>query len=197
MRARTVNGSPSVPHPVRATLPLLVLAIVGLALVAAPELPVYVGPIVAGLFVAGAVARFAGSYHDLRQLRAGIDKIILRNPDRVPSSLVAWRGEELVALPSRRTLAREIERIVRASNQASLPNAVPVNRALVRAHDEELRALADRLSDPTQNVAARGVLLVRALLDEASSPIYDRDRSGSLSGDLARITRALDGRQTT
>jgi hypothetical protein len=193
MRAHTVDGSPNVPHPVRATLPLLVLAVVGLALVAAPELPDYVGPIVAGIFAAGALARFAGSYQDLRQLRAGIDRIILRNPDREPSGLVVWRSEELTTLASRRVLAHEIERLVRASNHASLPNAVPVNRPLVRAHEDDLRALAERLADPTRNVSARGVLLVRVLLGDPEGPLYERERSDDLAGELERIARALDG----
>jgi hypothetical protein len=178
----------------RSTLPLLALAVVGLGLVVAPELPAYVGPIVAGIFAAGALARFASSYQDLRRLREGIDRIILRNPGREPSGLVVWRSEELTALAHRRALARELERIVRASNGGSLPNAVPVNRLLVRKHEDELRGLAERLGDPTGNVAARGVLLVHALLERVDSPLYDRDRSGALDGDLDRIDAALDGR---
>ena len=164
------------------------------ALATAPELSPFVGVLVAGLFVAAAAARFAGSYHDLRELRSATDRIILRSDDLQPSALVVWRSGELTSIAHRRALAGDIRRILRASNERVLPGAMPLNRRLVRANEDELRELADRLEGSVRDLNPRGVLLVEALLSNADSPLYDRDRSHRFARELKAISRALDAR---
>jgi hypothetical protein len=181
----------NVPNPLGAAIPLLALAGLALLLDAAPDLPWQVGIGVAALFAAAALARFAQHRLTVRQLRRVADQLILRAGTRAGASpLVAWRTLELTSEQHRRLVAREAARLARELDAATLPGAVPLNRAAARCHRPELEALAEHLEGEPA-VDARGVLLVEQLLSSPSSPLYDRQAAADLGVQLRRATAAL------
>ena len=183
----------NVPNPLGAAAPLLVLAVVALALDAAPDLPWEGGIAVAGLFLSAAVVRLVQKWIAVRRLRSIADRIILRNGDRPTASpLVAWRSAELTSRRHRRAVAAEAARLARDLDASTLPGAVPLNRSAVRPYRQELEALAATL-DGDQPIGARGVLLAQRFLSSPASPLYDRAAADSLGPRLQRVITTLQG----
>ncbi len=181
----------NVPDPLAAALPFLALAVVALALEAAPDLPWETGVAVASLFAAAALVRFAQGWIAVRRLRSIADRIILRGGDRSTASpLVAWRAAELTSPRHRRVVGAEVGRLARELDASTLPGAVPLNRSVVRPYRQELEALAAAL-DGSQPVGARGMLLVEQLLSSPASPLYDRAAADTLEPRLRRVLSAL------
>jgi len=165
-------GSLDLPRPGRAALPLVALALVALALEAAPDLRL-AGVAAAGCFVLAAVVRAGRARAELRMVRRSADRLILADANAAEGSdIVRWRTLELVAPESREGLARELERTLRASDPARLPSASPLRRGVARRHQELLQRVEERMLDG-RPVTARGVLLLRRLLREPGSPLYD------------------------
>jgi hypothetical protein len=181
-----------VPNPVGAAAPLFALAVLGLLLEAAPDLPWAVGVGVAGLFVGAGLARLAQQWLVVRKLRRIADQLILRGSGRgtAPSSLVAWRTSELTSTGHRRAVADEATRLVHELDAASLPGAVPLNRVAARPFRDELGLLAATLAGDA-SVTARGVLLAERLLTSPRSPLYDRNSAERLGAELRRVRGAL------
>ena len=100
-------------------------------------------------------------------------------------ALLAWRAGELTSVEGREQLAASIGRLERSAASAYLPGSAPLNRGAVRSQRQQLDAIADRLLQP-EPVSARGVLLVRRLLDDAAGPLYDRSRTSELARELRR-----------
>jgi hypothetical protein len=181
----------NVPNPLGATAPLLVLAVVALALDAAPDLPWEAGVAVSGLFVSAAAVRFTQKWIAVRRLRAIADRIILRNGDRPTASpLVAWRAAELTSRRHRRSVAAAASRLARELSASSLPGAVPLNRSVVRPYRQELEALAATL-DGKQPIGASGMLLAERFLSSPASPLYDRAAADTLGPRLHRVITTL------
>ncbi len=181
----------NVPNPLGAAAPLLVLAVVALALDAAPDLPWEAGVAVSGLFVSAAAVRFTQKWIAVRRLRAIADRIILRNGDRPTASpLVAWRAAELTGRRHRRSVAAAASRLARELSASSLPGAVPLNRSVVRPYRQELEALAATL-DGKQPIGARGMLLAERFLSSPASPLYDRAAADTLGPRLHRVITTL------
>src|SRR5215471_17479787 len=129
-------GSLDLPRPGRAALPLVALALVALALEAAPDLRL-AGVAAAGCFVLAAVVRAGRARAELRMVRRSADRLILADANAAEGSdIVRWRTLELVAPESREGLARELERTLRASDPARLPSASPLRRGVARRHQE-------------------------------------------------------------
>jgi hypothetical protein len=182
------------PRPGAAALPLLLLAAVSIALVAAPELPWAVGVAAAALFLVAAAGRAIQRYLELRRLRATADRLILRDDARLPKSpFLEWRAQELTGAARRKALARSLRHVVREVDAAVLPGASPLNRRAARRYAERFAELARLLDEPAQEVSARGMLLVEALLTDSASPLYDRSRADRLAHDIDRATRTLIG----
>jgi hypothetical protein len=95
----------------------------------------------------------------------------------------------------RHALATDVRRMLHASDANLLPGAVPLTRPAVRRNREALRDLAERLDDPTRDVAPRGVLLAERLLCDIDGPIFNPSRASDLPVELAHVARALDPRR--
>ena len=109
-----------------------------------------------------------------------------------PPLRLAWRVEELVAAKNRLDLAHTIRSLVRDAGPRYLPSASPVNRTAVRSESDMLLAIATRLADVRQRVAARGVILVDRLLLDGTGPLYDRARAPELHALLVAALAALE-----
>lgn len=128
----------------------------------------------------------------LRAARWAADAELMRRES--PPLRLAWRVEELVTPKNRLELARTLRSLVRDAGARYLPSASPVNRLAVRAEAHTLLAIADRLADLEQTVAARGVVLVERLLVDGFSPLYDRESVDDLPGYLDAALAALEPR---
>jgi hypothetical protein len=180
------------PNPTRSALAFGVLCAAALALDAAPSLPWGAGVVAAGLFAAAGTARTLHERRELAAVRRSADKLIVQSPtSRDASELVRWRCAELTARQARDALRREVERTLRSLDPGRLPSASPLRRPEARANERLLRGLAARLGDE-RPVAARGVLLARALLRDPSSPLYADASSTALAQSIRRVLGALE-----
>src|SRR5690348_4474075 len=178
------------PRPGRAALPLLALVLVALVLEAEPALRL-AGLAAAACFALAAAVRAERARGELRAIRRTADRLILADQHAVEGSdIVRWRTLELVAPGTRRALARELEQTLRRIDPARLPSASPLRRGVARRHEEMLRRLEERLLDD-RPVTACGVLLLRQLLREPGSPLYD-DRAGDLSRAIGHVLVELE-----
>jgi hypothetical protein len=183
-------GRLELPRPGRAALPLVALAVVALALEASPQLRV-AGLVAAACFALAAAVRAERARAELRAIRRTADRLILASATGVEGSdIVRWRTLELVAPPTRQGLARELEQTLGRVDPARLPSASPLRRGVARRHEQMLRRLEARMLDG-RPVTARGVLLLRRLLREPDSPLYD-EHAGDLSRALARVLVELE-----
>jgi hypothetical protein len=183
-------GGVDLPRPGRAALPLLVVALVALALEAAPQLRL-AGVAAAACFALAAAIRAERARAELRAIRRSADRLILASAVGVEGSdVVRWRTLELVDPATRQGLARELDQTLRSVDPSRLPSASPLRRGVARRHGEMLRRLEERMLDG-RPVTARGVLKLRRLLRDPASPLYD-DHAGDLSRALARVLVALE-----
>jgi hypothetical protein len=171
-------------------LPLLALVLAALALEAAPELRL-AGLAAAGCFAFAAAIRAERARAELRAIRRTADRLILADPYAAEGSeIVGWRTLELVSLGTRRGLARELEQTLRSIDPVRLPSASPLRRGVARRHEEMLRKLHERMLDG-RPVTARGMLLLRRLLHEPGSPLYD-EHASDLSRAIVRVLVELE-----
>jgi hypothetical protein len=183
-------GALELPRPGRAAVPLVALALVALALEAAPELRL-AGAAAAACFALAAAVRAERARAELRAVRRTADRLILVDAHSAEGSdIVRWRMLELVAPDSRRRLGQELERTLRRSDPGRLPSASPLRRGLARRHRELLQRLEERMLDD-RPVTARGVLLLGRLLREPGSPLYD-EHAGDLSRAISTVLLELE-----
>jgi hypothetical protein len=183
-------GALELPRPSRAALPLVALAVLALALEAAPELRL-AGAAAAGCFALAAAVRAERARAELRAVRRTADRLILADSHGAEGSeIVRWRMLELVAPDSRVELAQELDRTLRRSDPSRLPSASPLRRGLARRQREQLQRLEERMLDG-RPVTARGVVLLRRLLREPGSPLYD-EHAGDLSRAIATVLVELE-----
>jgi hypothetical protein len=97
-----------------------------------------------------------------------------------------------ISTRSRKSLARSLEGVIRSLDPKLLPGAAPLNRAGLWLYVPELRALADRVGDLDRPASRRGLQLVRNLLTDGGSPLYDRDRIDELPATVKTILVALE-----
>ena len=93
---------------------------------------------------------------------------------------------------SRKALARSLEGVITSLDPNRLPGASPLNRAGLRPYVPELRALAERVGDLDRPASRRGLQLVRTLLTDGGSPLYDRERIHELPATIKTIAVALE-----
>jgi hypothetical protein len=178
------------PRPGRAALPLVALAVVALALEAAPQLRL-AGAAAAACFALAAVVRAERARAELRGVRRTADRIILADAHGAKgSAIVRRRMLELVAPSSRQALAAEVARTLRRIDPSRLPSASPLRRGLARRDCDLLERLEQRMLDG-RPVNARGMLLLRRLLRDAGSPLYD-DHGTELGRALATVLLELE-----
>jgi hypothetical protein len=183
-------GGIDLPRPGRAALPLLVVALVALALEVAPQLRL-AGVAAAACFSLAAAIRAERARAELRAIRRSADRLILASAVGVEGSdVVRWRTLELVDPATRQGLARELDQTLRSVDPSRLPSASPLRRGVARRHGEMLQRLKERMLDG-RPVTARGVLQLRRLLRDPASPLYD-DHAGDLSRALACVLVELE-----
>lgn len=106
---------------------------------------------------------------------------------------VAWRTAELTSSRERRMLARSLRGVVADANAPLWAfSASPLNRRGLVPYVQEIQALADRVGDLEEPVAAAGIVLVRDLLSDGGSPLYTGGSVADLPSTLSRIQSALD-----
>jgi hypothetical protein len=178
------------PRPLRSAAPLVVLAAAALAFDADPRLPWIAGAAGAALFGSAAAVRAVQAALELRRLRATADRLILVAPEE-RYELVAWRSRELTGSRTRSQLSHEVERTLRSLSTARLPSASPLNRPAARRNVELFDLLIERLDDE-RPVRARGMLVARQLLRDASSPLYSDRADELLPRALTRVLAELE-----
>lgn len=180
------------PKPARSALAFGALGAAALALDAAPRLPWAAGVVAAGLFASAGTVRSLRDQRELTAVRRSADALIVHSPtSREASELVRWRSGELTARSSRDRLRREVEQTLHRLDPGLLPSASPLRRPQARSSAQLLRSLAVRLGDE-RPLAARGILLARALLRDPSSPLYEEAPSAALAQTLRRVLGALE-----
>jgi len=187
-------GQPiELPRAGRSAAPFVVVAILAALLLLIPEIPREAAAAAALAFAFAAALRATQQHRALARLRSSIDRLLLRNEPTPLSPILSWRAGELCTAEARENLAKSLRRIERSAEPSHLPGVAPFNRIAIRACHDEIDALVDLLMgiDP---VSARGMLLIRSLLDDPSGPLYDRERAPELEGELRRALAALDTR---
>ena len=104
------------------------------------------------------------------------------------------RNGDVSSTRRRRSLARSLDGVVRSLDPKRLPGASPLNRAGLAPYAGEIRRLADRVGDLDRPASRHGLELVRNLLCDGGSPLYDRDRVHELPSTVRNIVRALNVR---
>ena len=188
-------GQPiELPRPGRSAAPLAALALVAAVLALVPEIPRLAAVAAALAFALAAAIR--GGQQSARPLLSSDRRSTGCSSGTCPCrGRLCSRGAagELTSVEERERLAASIGRLERSADASHLPGSVPLNRGAVRSQRAQLDAVADRLLQP-EPVSARGVLLVRRLLDGAAGPLYDRSRTSELASELRRALSALDHR---
>ncbi|HZR94397.1 MAG TPA: hypothetical protein VFA56_01805 [Gaiellaceae bacterium] len=189
IRHRPPYSALDLPHPQRVAAIFALLCAAALALEADPGLPWVVGVAAALLFGTAGTIEAYREHRELAEVRRTADRLIATLPtNRDASELVRWRCAELTSTQTRERLARDVQRTLRALGPGRLPSASPLRRPEARAARALLEQLERRLRDK-RPVSARGILYVRIIFTDPSSPLYD---DGS-DGDLARLIRRALG----
>jgi hypothetical protein len=190
--SRPAYSALDLPRPRRQALAFALLAVAALALDADPELPWAAGAVAAALFATAGAVRSVRAHRELLAVRRAADRLIVGSPtSRDASELVHWRCAELTTRSSRDGLRREVDRILSSLDPSRLPSASPLRRPAVRGCRELFVRLGDRLGDE-QPVAARGILLARALLRDAASPLYSDGPELGVAQAARRVLGALE-----
>jgi hypothetical protein len=180
------------PRPFRAAAPLAALAVAAALFDVDPRLPWLVGAAGGVFFAAAAAVRAVRARLELAAVRRTADRLIVHEPRTIDASeLIRWRCEELTVQSARDALRREIDRLLADADPRKLPGASPLNRPALRRHEAAMRDIAARIGG-SRPISARGILLVRALLRDAASPLYSDRAELLLPRELARVRGALE-----
>jgi hypothetical protein len=180
------------PRPFRAAAPFVVLAAVCSLSEIDARLPWLVGAFGAVCFAVAGVVRGVRAELELAAVRRTADRIIVHEPSSYDASdLVRWRSEELTSREALDAQRREVERTIAALDPRKLPSASPIQRPAARANEPLLREISARLA-LSRPVSPRGILLLRSLLRDGGSPLYDDQAAILLPRALRRIRTALE-----
>ena len=135
--------------------------------------------------IGGLGAIVAGRLLNLHRMEI-LDDILLSGFRHVGGPDVGRRAAELVHIRRRRQLADTLERFVEVA-ATNHPCSVPLHRPALREMAPQVRELTARLREPSTEVQASGMVLVRRLVtDGAESPIF------APVGQPRDLQRALD-----
>jgi hypothetical protein len=111
-------------------------------------------------------------------------------PESCPT--LALRAQTLISPSARRSLARELRRVVSDARggHAWLLARIPGHREAILETAEDLEVIAERLEEGP--VAARGVAQVRVLLTDGTGPLYFHGDTSRLRNAAAAALRGLD-----
>jgi hypothetical protein len=121
-----------------------------------------------------------------------LDRALAAGVGPYAGALTAVRAEQLTTRRSRRQLADGLERVLRdAASELSGWTAVATpDRHEVAAAAPEIAALERRLRDAGR-IDAAGAAMLRLLLTDGTSPLYDPVGAGSLARHLRAVAGAL------
>jgi len=102
--------------------------------------------------------------------------------------------KHVVSARRRRSLAQSLDGVVKSLDPKRLPGASPLNRRGLWLYVPELQTLANRVRDLDRPASRHGLQLVRNLLADGGSPLYDRDRACEIPETVERILVALEAR---
>jgi hypothetical protein len=127
-----------------------------------------------------------------RMFGASLDRRLAAGQVPEAGRLLAVRAQQIVALRRRSELARNWEHLLAEATggPASRPRALLCRDRIVAA-TAEVRDLAGHLRAPLP-VAANGVAAARALLTDATGPVYNRRDPTALDTRLREISAMLD-----
>jgi hypothetical protein len=127
-----------------------------------------------------------------RLLGASLDRRLATGTRPESGRLLAIRAQQIVALRSRRELARHWEHLLAVAARQPRPGApAPLCQDRILAAGDDVRDLAARLRAPLP-VPAAGVAAAQVLLTDAAGPVYNRRNGASLTAQLHRISTELD-----
>ena len=128
----------------------------------------------------------------VRLRRRRLDRALATGVPPETSVALALRAQRLTEADRRRSIARELRRIIRDAQVGYRPTLGRIlpSRARVTAAREELSHLADTLDEPGP-VAAGGVAQAWMLLTDGTGPLYNADSRASLRAGAARAAREL------
>jgi hypothetical protein len=128
-----------------------------------------------------------------RLFGASLDRQLAAGGAPESSALLAARAQHIVAIRTRRQLARNWENLLRAARRAhgAYHPAIPVRSDRIIAAEPDIHELVLRMTTPLP-VPARGVAMATALLTDALSPVYNARRGDSLAAALEAAIAELD-----
>ena len=128
-----------------------------------------------------------------RLLGASLDRRLAAGCVPESSPLLAARAQHIVALRSRRRLARNWESLLRRARHGPATGhpGLPVCREPIIAAEPDVRELIRLLTAPLP-VAARGAAMAVAPLTDATGPVYNPRSQVSLVAALAAAIAQLD-----
>jgi hypothetical protein len=114
-----------------------------------------------------------------------------RTPESSP--LLAARAQHIVAIRTRRELARHWEHLLRAARRGygTYHPALPICSDRIIAAEPAVRELVRCMTAPLP-VTARGVAMATALLTDALSPVYNPRSRDTLAAALEATIAQLD-----
>jgi len=132
-------------------------------------------------------------WHELGvRLRAQrLDRQLCRGESPESSVALALRAERLVQPRARKNLAGTLRRAMILADHPPSKIGVHLCGSHVRAANQELRDLCDRLLNGGP-VSAYGVAQLRAILADGCGPLYQRNSPDDLGARLRRALCALD-----
>jgi hypothetical protein len=122
---------------------------------------------------------------------ASLDAALAAGSPPESSRLLAARAANLVSLRRRRAHAGHWEHLLLVARRGLWSGTVPVCAGRVLAAEPAIRELIGRLTAPLP-VPARGVAMARALLTDATSPVYLRRSRVSLTAAVEAAAAQLD-----
>jgi hypothetical protein len=106
----------------------------------------------------------------------------------------AQRAAELSSPEHRLMLAKTLRKIERSAGERAIGPTNILDLAAVREHRRALRSLVTLLEDDREPVTAAGMLRVRDLITQASSPLYGTTRGLRLDAEIATAIDLLQPR---
>jgi hypothetical protein len=132
-------------------------------------------------------------WRSLNRQRAAADEWLRKRQGRPLSIAYGWRVTELTSNRERRILAHSLHAAASEARQRRGPiGATVLSRESVRPYSAELEILAERLKDLEKPVSPTGILLVRDLLTNPTSPLYEAELASVIPATIANILWGLE-----
>lgn len=103
----------------------------------------------------------------------------------------AQRAAELSSAKHRLMLAKTLRKVERSAGERAIGPTNILDLAAVREHRRALRSLVTLVEDEREPVTAAGMLRVRDLITQASSPLYGTTRGVRLDAEIAAVIERL------